>query len=75
MKVDLSALARKWPSAYVSRSEVPRFSGGIISDRYIANLDCQGMGPPGRIKVGRRVAYPVDSLVRWLESRSTDQNE
>ncbi len=69
-KIDLSSLAEKWPSAYVSRSEVPRFSGGIMSDRYLANLDCQGMGPPGRVKIGKKVAYPVDSLIAWLEKRA-----
>jgi len=69
-KADLSDLAKRWPSPFIARQEVRNFSGGILSDKYLANLDCQGLGPPGRIKIGRKVAYPVDSLIHWLESRS-----
>jgi hypothetical protein len=74
-KPNLSSLASKWPSAFVARSEVSRFSGGLISDRYLANLDSQGAGPPGRVKIGPKVAYPVDALVSWLEARSCNQDE
>jgi len=70
---DLSSLKR-WPFPYVARQEIRKFCGGIISEKYIANLDSKGLGPPGRIKVGRKVAYPVDSLIRWLEERSTAEN-
>ena len=68
--IDLSAFAKKWPSAFVARTEISRFSGGVITDHYLANLDAQGAGPP-RVKIGRKVAYPVDSLIEWLEQRST----
>lgn len=65
------ALLRKsWPSTLVSRSEIGRFSGGIISPHYIANLDCRGLGPVERIRIGRKIAYPVDSLIEWLKNKS-----
>ncbi len=64
------SLIDRWPSSLVSRTEINRFTGGIISERYIANLDSQGKGPEGRIRVGRKIAYPVSELVSWLESRS-----
>lgn len=70
MKADLSGLSKNWPSSVVARQEVPKFAGGAISEKYLANLDSQGLGPKGRIKIGRRVAYPVDSLIQWLEDRS-----
>jgi hypothetical protein len=73
-KPDLKTLSKKWPSAWVARQEVDRFTGGIISEKYIANLDSRGMGPKGRIRVGRKIAYPVDCLVTWLESRSEAVN-
>jgi hypothetical protein len=69
-QIDLSALTEKWPSAYVARSEIGRFTGGMISPGTVANLDCQGRGPEGRITVGRRAVYPVEALVRWLEARA-----
>lgn len=63
-------MADKWPSAFVARTEAENFTGGIISEKYIANLDCQGKGPAGRIRCGRKVAYPVTEFIKWLEARS-----
>ena len=68
-KADLSELKTKWPSAVVARTDIRSFTGGLMSERYIANLDSQGAGPEGRFKVGRKVGYPVDSLIFWLEGR------
>ena len=64
----LKTLADKWPSSIVARTEVERFSGGLINAKYISNLDSAGQGPV-RVKVGRKVVYPVDSLIIWLENR------
>ena len=68
--MDFTALRDKWPSAIVSRDAVDRFSGGLISPRYISNLDCKGLGPSERIRIGRKIAYPVDALCDWLALRS-----
>jgi hypothetical protein len=73
-KPDLKTLSEKWPSAWVARQEVDRFTGGIISEKYLANLDCRGLGPKGRVRVGRKIAYPVTELVSWLEGRSESVN-
>jgi hypothetical protein len=67
---DLATLAEKWPSSMVSRTEIERFTGGIVSEKYLANLDSAGKGPAGRVRCGRKVVYPVAELVAWLESRS-----
>ena len=65
-------MADKWPSPFVARQEVERFTGGIVSQKYIANLDCQSKGPKGRIRVGRKIAYPVKNFIEWLEARSVE---
>ena len=75
IKVDLKDLASRWPSPFVARTEIKNFSGGLISEKYLANLDSQGAGPAGRFKIGRKVGYPVDSLIRWLEGRSSVMGE
>lgn len=67
----LASMADKWPSTWVARTEVEKFSGGIIGEKYLANLDSAGKGPAGRIRCGRKVVYPVAELVAWLESRSS----
>jgi hypothetical protein len=69
-KPDFSSLAQKWPSPFVARHEIERFTGGMVSIKYLANLDCQGLGPKIRIKVGRKIAYPVQSVIEWMESRA-----
>lgn len=69
-KIDLSHLAEKWPSGWVSREKISDFTGGALSSGRLANLDSVGQGPPGRMKVGRKIVYPVDELVSWLEERT-----
>jgi hypothetical protein len=66
---DLKTWAAHWPSAVVARTEIPTFTGGAISEKYMANLDSLGKGPKCRIRIGRKICYPVDALVAWLESR------
>lgn len=70
METIFQSMLERWPSSFVARTEISHFTGGIISDRYLANLDSQGTGPAGRIRIGRKIAYPVNELVRWLEARS-----
>jgi len=63
-------MASRWPSSVVARTEIERFTGGVIREKYLANLDSAGKGPAGRVRVGRKIAYPVAEVVKWLESRS-----
>lgn len=65
-----SDMAARWPSSAVARAEVKQFTGGGISPKSIANADSQGTGPEGRFFIGRRVCYPVNSLVEWLRQHS-----
>ena len=68
---DLSYLAQKWPSGVVARERISDFTGGLLSPGRMANLDVAGQGPPERIRfAGRKIAYPVNSLIKWLESRA-----
>ena len=68
--MDLSELAKNWPAPIVSRGEVGTFSGGLLHPRTLANIDAKGLGPKGRIRVGRRVGYRVDALIEWMEARA-----
>ena len=71
-KIDLGGLADRWPSSMVARTEIEKFTGGLISEKYLANLDSQGRGPVGRVRIGRKIAYKVDNVIRFLESRATE---
>ena len=71
-KFDFQELARRWSPPIVVRSQaqLDKFSGGLLNARTLANEDSQGTGPDQRIRVGRKIAYPVDSLIRWIEQKS-----
>jgi len=64
-------MVSKWSSAVVARTEIAVFSGGMMKEKYAANLDSAGLGCPGRFRVGRKICYPAKNLAEWLESRST----
>lgn len=68
---NLKILEEKWPSPIVARKEIAKFSGGLLSPKYLANLDSAGRGPSNRVKVGRMIVYPVGSQIQWLENRVT----
>jgi len=72
METLFSEMAAKWPSAFVARTEAEKFSGGMIKEKYLANLDSAGKGPTGRIRCGRKVVYPVTNFIKWLEDRSEE---
>jgi hypothetical protein len=60
----------KWPSAIVARTEIPKLTGGAVAAGTVANADSRGEGPKGRFYIGKRVCYPVVSVIEWLESKS-----
>ena len=70
MDTIFQSMAETWPSAVVARTEIGRFTGGALKEKYCANLDSAGLGPRGRFRIGRKVVYPVKELVAWLEERS-----
>lgn len=73
--VNLGDLAERWTSPYVAREEIERFTGGLLTAKYLANLDSQGKGPKGRIRCGRKVAYPVKNVISFMEARSIALDE
>ena len=51
----------------------PKFKELVgISPRTMANADCRGEGPAERVRLGRVVGYPRESLLAWLRTRLVD---
>lgn len=67
---ELKSLADKWPSAWVERNQLGKFSGGLIHPHTMRNLDSQGYGISEKVRIGRKIAYPVQAVVAWLERRA-----
>ena len=68
-ELTFKSLADRWPSTFVARERIGDLTGGVLSSGYCANLDSQGRGIAGRIRVGRKICYPVVNVVSFLESR------
>jgi hypothetical protein len=67
----LKRSAEEWPSPFIARTDVPKFTGGMISSNTLRNRDSQGTGPDGKFKLGKKVGYPVESLIDWLLNNYT----
>ena len=70
MKKAFEEMKKNWPSPIVARTEVKKFTGGALSEKRLANLDSKGEGPAGRFRLGKKIVYPVDPFISWLEGRA-----
>ncbi len=70
MKDIFQQMADRWTSSVVARTQIEKFTGGALTSRYLANLDCDGKGIQGRFTIGRKVVYPTDSVIQFLKERS-----
>ncbi len=41
----------------------------LYKPRTLANLDCLGRSPGGRMRIGGKVCYPRDQVVIWFASQ------
>ena len=71
MQTDSYAELEKTLPPIISRCEVPRLLGGLISAGRLANLDCLGQGPR-RIMLGRKVGYTRADFIAWMRSRGVE---
>ncbi|SMC74733.1 hypothetical protein SAMN02746065_10925 [Desulfocicer vacuolatum DSM 3385] len=52
----------------IPRNKLRYATDGFLNGRTMANRDCEGRGIPGRFKIGRQIAYPVDGTVEYLRT-------
>ena len=62
-------LRAKCTGPLIDRNQAYDLSGHTLSIGHQANLDSLGIGCPGRVRVGRRVAYLADNWCRWFSER------
>lgn len=56
---------------FVFREDIKKITGGLLNHNTMAQLDSRGLGIKNRIMIGRRIAYPIDELISWLEKNAT----
>ena len=67
----LEQLSRHLPPVF-TRREICKFLGGLLTPGGLANLDCEGLGPP-RVRAGRAVLYEKTSFLEWLSNRFSEE--
>jgi hypothetical protein len=63
------SLQKNFPCGLVPRTDIGRNTGGILHPRTLANLDSLGVGIENPVKIGRKVFYPVDAVLAYIESK------
>lgn len=56
-------------TGFLTRSQIEGLTGGLIKKTYLANADWAGTGINGRILFGKRVVYPVNDVIGWIEKK------
>jgi hypothetical protein len=65
----LQKLKQNWQSPFVKRVDLESFSHGIVKCSSMRTLDCEGNGIDGKMTINGKVAYPVDNVIAWIETR------
>lgn len=63
----LTNLAETLPQI-LTRKDIGKFFGSLISPRYLANLDSSKKGPK-KARIGHKVVYQREDFLEWLNSR------
>lgn len=52
-----------------TRNFISQKIGGIFSAKTLANVDCLGVGPSVKIKIGKKIGYERESFLVWLRTK------
>ena len=63
-------MAERWPAPGFTRPEAPRFTGGMIAAKTLANLHSMGEGPPCQMFRGKAY-YETATFVPWFRGWAT----
>ena len=53
---------------FILRKKVPKYIGGAVSDKTLANRDSLGLGIKPRLLIAGRVAYPKQAVIEFYRS-------
>jgi hypothetical protein len=62
------------PEMFALLTEAEAAKRLTISQRTLQRLAYRGEGPP-RIRLGKRVTYPLDGLIAWARQRTETKNK
>ena len=53
----------------ITRKKLHELTGGLVSEKTLANLDSLGEGIQPRMRIGGKVAYPKEAAITFLKQR------
>ena len=53
----------------ITRKKLHELTGGLVSEKTLANLDSLGDGIQPRLRIGGKVAYPKQAAIDFLKNR------
>lgn len=59
----------------ISRDQIELWSGGLVRARTLANKDSLGIGIRGKFRCGRRIGYPIENVIEYLEAQTDWMDE
>ena len=68
-KMKIKDIFKDWKSPCMTRDQLYKVTGGLIHPKTIRNLDSLGKGIDGKFFIGRKVAYPTEEVIKYLEKR------
>lgn len=69
MTIDLEKMAEDWPSPFVARTEIEKFTKGLYKTKSMNVFDGMGTGIKRKILLGSRVAYLKEDVIEWLKQK------
>lgn len=57
----------------MTRKQISQRSGGIISEKYLANLDWQKKGIEPRFKSFNKIVYPRTAVIEFLKKHTNNE--
>jgi hypothetical protein len=53
---------------FFTRQVAVKHLGGLFNNRTLRDLDCKGLGPSSKTRIGRKVVYTRDNFITWLKN-------
>ncbi|MBR1734641.1 MAG: hypothetical protein IJ730_04235 [Alphaproteobacteria bacterium] len=72
--IDLDKLTEDWPSPFVARTEIEKFTKGMYKKSSMNVFDTMGKGIKRRIKIGEKVGYLASDVVSWIKEKKNGKN-
>lgn len=75
MDIDLEKIAADWPSPFVARTEIQKFTNGAYKTSTLNSLDGHKEGIERKIYLGTKVAYLKEDVIEWIKNRNVNKKK